>query len=109
MILAINDKIADGKDISWLWDTDFESFFGKQKVNKVLTTGSRGLDMLLRVEYAGLETNLNNFVEDQSKIIEFLKSTSRPTMILATYTAMLEIRKLLSKEIKLAGINSQGN
>ena len=56
----INDKIADGKDVSWLWDCDTETFVKANKDFEYLTSGVRGLDMLLRLEYAGAQVQLKN-------------------------------------------------
>jgi len=97
-MIAINDNYADGRDMSWLWDVDFTSLAenGVQQVS-----GIRAYDMALRLRYD--EVSVKN-VETDLKIAldSFVKeSKSRPMRIYCTYTAMLGIRKLLSKITKV--------
>ncbi len=109
----INDKIADGRDVSWLWDCNFESFTQFHCDNQFYTSGSRGLDMLLRLKTAGLNLTLsNNYSEIQDyldKLIYKLNIESEKHIILATYTSMMEFRRLLSKRVELPKINGEGN
>jgi len=97
LIIAINDNFADGRDISWLWDVNFDLI--SNKVNKIFVTGTRALDMALRLKYAGFDMN-NVVVEpDIKKTIVLLKNAEDKEFdILPTYTAMLEIRKNLIKK-----------
>jgi UDP-N-acetylmuramyl tripeptide synthase len=97
-MIAINDNYADGRDMSWLWDVDFTSLAenGVQQVS-----GIRAYDMALRLRYD--EVSVKN-VETDLKIAldSFVKeSKNRPMRIYCTYTAMLGIRKLLSKITKV--------
>lgn len=97
-LIAINDLYADGRDVSWLWDVDFELLAGGHSL--LGTTGLRGADMANRLKYAGveparisaypaqLEAGLDQFVD---RIPE-----GEQGYILPTYTAMLEIRKILA-------------
>jgi lipid II isoglutaminyl synthase (glutamine-hydrolysing) len=109
LVICINDKIADGKDVSWLWDIDLEQFFKNQKINKIFTGGSRGLDMLLRLEHAGLELKQSNFISDNEKILNQIMLNSGETIVLATYTALLELRNLVGKKVKIKNIQDIGN
>lgn len=93
-MIAINDNYADGRDMSWLWDVDFTSLT-ECGVNQI--SGIRAYDMALRLQYdevpirnveTDLKTALKRFVENSKK---------KPMRIYCTYTAMLSIRKLLSK------------
>lgn len=89
-LIAINDQIADGRDISWLWNVDFSKL---NSVNAV--SGSRAYDMALRLKYD--EVPVKTIDPDLATAIpKFLKSSKRPKRIFATYTAMLAIRKLLT-------------
>ena len=89
-LIAINDQIADGRDVSWLWNVDFSKL---HQVNTV--SGSRAYDMALRLKYD--EVPVVNINPDLlTAIPKFLKSSKRPKRIFATYTAMLEIRKILT-------------
>ena len=106
--LLINDNTADGRDVSWLWDVPFEEFFEKQELKSLRTAGSRGLDMLLRVEYAGAQVKL----EDNHSIPELITATKdnqSREYVLCTYTALLEFRQELGKYTEVAGIDAVGN
>jgi lipid II isoglutaminyl synthase (glutamine-hydrolysing) len=109
----VNDKIADGKDVSWLWDCNFESFVSEFDTSRFCTSGSRGLDMLLRLELAGARVGLeNNYSEIQNlleKLIFKLNIEPEKHFVLATYTSMMEFRRLLSKRVELSKINDDGN
>lgn len=88
-MIAINDETADGHDISWLWDVDFK----KLSAVKV-TSGIRAADMALRLKYDDIK--VNDIEEDLKKALEKLVSSGKkPKRIFATYTAMLEIRKII--------------
>lgn len=97
-MIAINDNYADGRDMSWLWDVDFDSLRSEGVAN---LTGIRAYDMALRLQYD--EVKVVQVSEDIEKSInDFLGSgKGKPKRIFCTYTAMLAIRKLLSKRAKV--------
>lgn len=101
----INDKLADGTDISWLWDVDFEKLEKIQEnISMFYTSGIRAEDMAVRLKYAGIYTNKIALIKDHEELlIKALEKTQegRTLYILPTYTAMLEIRKLLNKKFGL--------
>ncbi len=109
LVIAINDKIADGRDVSWLWDVNLEKFIRNQKLGNIITAGSRGLDMLVRMKYAGAEINQKNNFKNINELGSFLDSTQDDYIILATYTAMREIRDELSIYTNLPDITDKGN
>lgn len=89
-MIAINDNIADGRDVSWLWNVDFS----KLKHVEVVS-GIRATDMALRLKYD--ECDVDTVEEDLSKALDiFTKVSNKPKRIFVTYTAMLELRKLIS-------------
>ena len=89
-MIAINDQIADGRDVSWLWNVDF-SHLPQVKV----VSGIRATDMALRLKYD--EVKVGSVVENlEQAVVKFTTSSKRPKRIFATYTAMLEIRKIVS-------------
>lgn len=89
-MIAINDEIADGRDVSWLWNVDFTSLN-----NVKVTSGTRATDMALRLKYDEVKTDA--VVEDLKLALEkFIKSGDKPKRIFTTYTAMLELRKIIS-------------
>ena len=55
VVIAINDGAQDGRDVSWLWDVDFDSMVQNSSVLSYKTTGTRYADMGLRLKYAGIE------------------------------------------------------
>jgi UDP-N-acetylmuramyl tripeptide synthase len=92
VLIAVNDHYADGRDMSWLWDVDFRAL---ESVGVV--SGIRAYDMALRLNYDDVKIGL---VEPDFKkaVKQFLsQNPRRPKQIFCTYTAMLAIRKTLSK------------
>ena len=94
-LIVINDEFADGRDVSWLWDVDFEMLAGGTM--PIATAGIRGADMANRLKYAGVEESRLIALDgpiDQA-LLAFLEKTkaSREVSILPTYTAMLAVRK----------------
>lgn len=103
--LAINDKLADGTDISWLWDVDFEILtFMQEKVRSFYVSGLRAEDMAVRLKYAGIPEGNILIEHDESRLIDDLIQTSgenETIYLLPTYTAMLDIRKNLKDRFNL--------
>ena len=101
LLVAINDKIADGTDVSWLWDVDFEQLAAvTDQFNATFAAGLRAWDMAVRLKYSGLETDRIRVEEDSAKAIETALALTRPgsrLFILPSYTAMLDIRRTLNK------------
>jgi UDP-N-acetylmuramyl tripeptide synthase len=93
--LALNDRIADGRDVSWIWDADFELLAGG--VRRVICAGTRAPEMALRLKYAG-------WPEDSIEVIDPIEGSldaavaAAPERLFAlpTYTALLELRTLLA-------------
>lgn len=97
LIIAINDNLADGTDISWLWDADIERLGA---FNFVIASGVRAEDMALRLKYAGFDTGRIIVENNISGAIKSALSRIAPgeeLSLLATYTAMLEARGQLQK------------
>lgn len=95
IIIAINDNYADGRDISWLWDSDFEQLKNAQKL--VITSGIRAKDMATRLKYAGIPQEKIIVEEDiKSAIALAAKSDNieERITILPSYTALLKISKM---------------
>ncbi len=97
-LIAINDRDADGRDVSWLWDVDFELLADGDGM--LSTTGIRGNDMANRLKYGGVPTSRIHPLADDlaSGLDAFVDSMPEGTSgyVLPTYTAMLEIRKILA-------------
>ncbi len=103
LVLAINDNTADGRDVSWLWDSQLERL-NQAQVDWVICTGSRAKDMAVRLKYA-LEPPLAEppaTLESLSAALDlaFDRAGHGDTVfVMPTYTAMLELRKLLGKTL----------
>jgi UDP-N-acetylmuramyl tripeptide synthase len=93
--IALNDGIADGRDISWIWDADFELLAGA--VRRVTCAGSRAPEMALRLKYAGWpEDAIEVEVGIEASLDSALAAAPQRLFALPTYTALLELHKLLS-------------
>ena len=99
-ILAIlNDKIADGRDVSWIWDTNWEIL--KPKVKSLAVSGTRCWDMATRFKYADFNMSKDCIYENINYSLEksLDKLDKKDTLIiLPTYTAMLEVQKYLKRK-----------
>ena len=97
LLLFLNDNIADGRDVSWIWDVDFELLAG---VTRSLTvSGTRAWDMALRLKYAGMDS-LSRVEPDASQALQqaLRETPGEATLyVIPTYTAMLELRGLLAR------------
>jgi UDP-N-acetylmuramyl tripeptide synthase len=97
-LIAINDLYADGRDVSWLWDVDFEMLANGD--GALSTTGLRGADMANRLKYAGVDVSrIHPLPAEVAPAIDaFIESVPKgeTAYVLPTYTAMLEIRKILA-------------
>ena len=101
----INDKIADGTDISWLWDAELEALSEiQQRVYRFFVSGTRAEDMAVRLKYAGVFADHITIEYDNAVMLNSalgLLKSGETLFILPTYTAMLDIRKVLKKRFKL--------
>src|SRR4051795_2428841 len=93
--LALNDRIADGRDVSWIWDADFELLAGG--VRRVICSGTRATEMALRLKYAGWPEESIEVMEPIAGSLDAaVAATPERLFALPTYTALLELRTLLS-------------
>ncbi|HEY8108449.1 MAG TPA: MurT ligase domain-containing protein [Patescibacteria group bacterium] len=98
ILVLINDNFADGRDVSWLWDTDFETLRGRTE--RIAVGGLRGRDMALRLKYAGFPTgDLPRYGSVEEALREELRQVPEGGTldVLPTYTAMLELRRTLAQ------------
>jgi UDP-N-acetylmuramyl tripeptide synthase len=96
----LNDKIADGRDVSWIWDADFELLAGR--VRRATCSGTRAPELALRLKYAGIDPSRIRVQADLPNALreaaadELVESDfTAPLYALPTYTAMLALRELL--------------
>jgi lipid II isoglutaminyl synthase (glutamine-hydrolysing) len=93
---ALNDRIADGRDISWIWDADFEVLAGR--VRRATCSGTRAEEMALRLKYAGIDAPIE-VERDLGASLDRAVATATGERLFAlpTYTALLELRDLLAR------------
>ena len=100
ILIMINDNYADGRDVSWLWDANFE--YLQNAKNKIIVSGHRANDMAVRLKYAGIDTAKITVIPKISHAIEHLLTTldiNERITILPTYTALLKMQRLRGKYI----------
>ena len=93
--IALNDRIADGRDVSWIWDADFEML--ADGVRRVVCAGTRAPEMALRLKYAGWpEDRSRSSGRSRHLFDEAVAAAPNRLFALPTYTALLELRTLLA-------------
>jgi UDP-N-acetylmuramyl tripeptide synthase len=97
VLIAINDNDADGRDISWLWDVDFEMLEGCQhKFREFICSGQRAEEMALRLKYAGISGSKLVVVGGcEEAVTGVLRGGASTAYILATYTALWPVERIL--------------
>lgn len=100
LLVAINDLAADGRDISWLWDTDLELLASKQdQVRQLVCSGLRAEDMALRLKYAGFPEEKLVIEHSLEKAVDYISNhqaaNDEAVFILSTYTVLFSIRDIL--------------
>jgi lipid II isoglutaminyl synthase (glutamine-hydrolysing) len=95
VVVALNDAIADGRDVSWIWDVDFEPLL--ERVERVVVTGERAAELGLRFVYGGLAESALEVIESLGEALmrglELIPAGGR-LVVLPTYTAMLALRAI---------------
>jgi UDP-N-acetylmuramyl tripeptide synthase len=93
--IALNDGIADGRDVSWIWDADFELLAGSAR--RIVCAGTRAPEIALRLKYAGIDPeSLEVEPSIERSLDRAVSGADHRLFALPTYTALLELRKLLS-------------
>jgi UDP-N-acetylmuramyl tripeptide synthase len=98
ILAALNDRDADGRDVSWIWDADFEALV--PAVEHAVVTGIRGRDLALRLKYAGLARANMEVVDGWSDAIRRAiggAPVGDEVVVLTTYTALLALREALAR------------
>src|SRR5439155_26783314 len=95
--VALNDATADGKDVSWIWDVDFEPLL--DGLERLVATGDRAAELALRFAYAGLPRTAIEVVPHLEEALDRGLELTPPgggLVLLPTYTAMLALRKIVA-------------
>jgi lipid II isoglutaminyl synthase (glutamine-hydrolysing) len=97
-VIALNDAIADGRDVSWIWDVDFEPLLGG--LDRLIAAGSRAAELALRAKYAGFPDERIEVVPELGEALDRgleLTPDGAELVVLPTYTAMLALREVVSE------------
>jgi lipid II isoglutaminyl synthase (glutamine-hydrolysing) len=96
-VVALNDATADGKDVSWIWDVDFEPLL--EGLDRLIATGERAAELALRFRYGGLDAGAIEVVPALERALDRgleLTEEGGELVVLPTYTAMLALRKIVA-------------
>jgi UDP-N-acetylmuramyl tripeptide synthase len=99
-LIAINDRVADGRDVSWLWDVDFERLARTRHQPKIIAAGTRAHDLAVRLKYAGVPQERVTVEPDPARALLRAADTAQPgeeIAVLPTYTAMLDLRAVAER------------
>ena len=98
LVIALNDAIADGQDVSWIWDVDFEPLL--EHAGLVIVTGERAAELGLRMSYGGLPAERLEVIPSLDGALDRglgLVEAGTELVVLPTYTAMLALRGILAE------------
>jgi UDP-N-acetylmuramyl tripeptide synthase len=98
LLVALNDEIADGRDVSWIWDVDFEPLL--DGLGRLIASGERAAELALRFKYAGLPADAIEVVPSLDEALDRgleLTPSGEELLALPTYTAMLALRDLVAR------------
>ena len=96
-VVALNDAIADGRDVSWSWDVDFELLAAG--LDRLIASGERAAELALRFKYGGLDPSAIEVVPDLAQALDRGLALTEPggeLVCLPTYTAMLALRRIVA-------------
>jgi UDP-N-acetylmuramyl tripeptide synthase len=97
-VVALNDDVADGKDVSWIWDVDFEPLL--ERLDRVVASGSRAAELALRFKYGGIDERELEVEPELGRALDRgleLTAAGAELVVLPTYTAMLALRKIVAE------------
>lgn len=100
LLFVLNDNIADGLDVSWIWDINFSIF---ERVTRVVTAGTRAYDIAVRIKCSGYDADKIVVRPDLDKAVEELASTPGRKFVIANYTAVQPTRAALRRYISKHG------
>ena len=98
LLVALNDATADGKDVSWIWDVDFEPLL--PTLERLVATGERAAELALRFKYGGLDEAAIEVVPELEAALDLGLELTPPggqLVSLPTYTAMLALREVVAR------------
>lgn len=97
LLMALNDNFADGTDVSWIWDANFEDLATKSDY-KIVCSGLRAEDFAVRLKYAGIDPKRIIIKKELAQAVdESQKTNPDKIIILPTYTALLQLQKIFTQ------------
>ena len=99
LLVALNDAIADGQDVSWIWDIDLEPLL--EQTERLIASGGRAAELALRCTYGGLAESALEVEPDLTRALARGLELTPPggeLVVLPTYTAMLALRDLVTEQ-----------
>ena len=96
-VICLNDKTADGHDISWIWDAEYERLAEDNSLSKIIVSGDRAEDIALRLKYGGMDESKIELVKGWDNLVNVMKKSKYPVFVLPNYTSMLALRKTLAE------------
>ena len=92
LLFVLNDKVADGHDVSWIWDINFNNL---NNVTRIITSGTRAYDIAIRIKTSGYENSKIEPYPDLKEAVQNLYKTKTKKYVIANYTALQPTRKLI--------------
>ena len=99
LVVCLNDRGADGTDVSWIYDAAFEKLAGMDSLKSLVVSGDRAADMAVRIRYAGVAPERIGIERDYEKLVRWMEGQEIPICIIPTYTAMLELRETVIRHV----------
>ena len=100
LVVCLNDRGADGTDVSWIYDAAFEKLKAcGGRLGQIAVSGDRALDMAVRLKYAGVAPQALHLERNYEALVQWIDAQERPVFIIPTYTAMLELREAVIRRV----------
>ncbi|MCL2766276.1 MAG: MurT ligase domain-containing protein, partial [Peptococcaceae bacterium] len=102
LLISVNDQEADGRDVSWLWDVDFEALADdNNNLRRIICSGQRGEDVAVRLKYAGLPPEvIEIFPEPTKAVMDTLNGSAAAVYLLTNYTSMRQVHKIVKSVVR---------
>lgn len=99
VLIILNDNVADGEDVSWIWDVEFEAL-DKEEIETIICSGSRSSELELRLKYADVNAAKIKNITDIQEAISYTLEHPVTTYILPTYTALEKAKQDLIRKVQ---------
>ena len=100
LVVCLNDRGADGTDVSWIYDASFEKLSScKDRLGPIAVSGDRAADMAVRLKYAGIAPQRLRIERSYEALVQWIAAQELPVFIIPTYTAMLELREAVVRRV----------